>query len=208
VGIVNYGADAVHHFPQVVRRHVGGHPHGNPRAAVHQQVRESGGEHGRFRVFIVVCGNKVHGVLVQIRHQGHAHAGELGFRVSGGGGGVSVRRAEVALADHENIPHGPVLRHVHQSAVNGGIPVGVVITHRVAHDFGAFAGLAPGGQIEFLHGVQDAPLGRLEAVSHVRQGAGDDDGHGVVQERSGELAGYIHRFDSIIFHGAERECGG
>ena len=37
----------------------------------------------------------------------------------------------VALADHENIPHGPVLRHVHQSAVNGGIPVGVVITHRV-----------------------------------------------------------------------------
>ena len=204
---VDYGADAVHHFPQVVRRHVGGHPHRNPGAAVHQQVGEGGREDGGFRMLVVVRGNEVHRILVQVRHQGDPHAGELSFRVSGGGGRVTVRSTEVTLADDQDVAHGPVLRHIHQRAVNGGISVRVVVTHRVPHDLGAFAGLPARAEVQFLHGVENAPLGRLEAVSHVRQGAGDDDGHGVVQEGGGQLVGYVHRFDSIVFHGAEKKDG-
>ena len=34
---------------------------------------------------------------------------------------------------------------------------------------------------EHVHGEQDAPVHRLEAIAHIRQGTADDDAHGVIQ---------------------------
>ena len=38
-----------------------------------------------------------------------------------------------------------------------------------------------GPEPEVVHGQQDAPLRRFEAVAHVRQGPADDDAHGVAE---------------------------
>ena len=35
----------------------------------------------------------------------------------------------------------------------------------------------------FEHGVEDTPVYRFQTVPHVRQGTGNDDRHGVLQER-------------------------
>ena len=35
-------------------------------------------------------------------------------------------------------------------------------------------------QAHVVHGIEDAPVDRLEAVAGVGQGAGDDDAHGVI----------------------------
>ena len=65
--------------------------------------------------------------------------------------------------------------HVLVSA-NQGIAVGVE-THGLTHDVGAL-GAAAGQQPHFIHGVQQLPVGGLEAVD-LRNGAGHDDAHGV-----------------------------
>jgi hypothetical protein len=44
VRVVDLGADAVDHFAQIVRGHVGGHADGDAGAAVDQQVGKGGGK--------------------------------------------------------------------------------------------------------------------------------------------------------------------
>jgi hypothetical protein len=59
----------------------------------------------------------------------------------------------------------------------------MVFAEYVADDSrGLFVGSA-GYEAELVHGVEHAPVDRLETVSHVREGARDDDAHGVIEER-------------------------
>ena len=67
------------------------------------------------------------------------------------------------------------------------IAVRVIVAEHVAHDDGRFAEFRRGSQTLFMHGVQDAAMHRLQPVAHVGQGAGRDDGHGVVQVRLAHL---------------------
>ena len=46
IRIVDQGAGGVNNLPQIVGGDVGGHAHGNPSAAIHQQVGETGGQNG------------------------------------------------------------------------------------------------------------------------------------------------------------------
>ena len=55
------------------------------------------------------------------------------------------------------------------------------LAQHVAHRARGFGELGVGGEVQLVHGVDDAPLHRLEAVAHVRQGAFADDVHRVVQ---------------------------
>ena len=206
-GIVDVGADAVHHFAQVVRGHVGGHTHGNTRAAVHQQVRESGGEHHRFREAVVVVRLEIHRILVQVVHEGHTQVAQLGFGVSHGGGRVTFRRTEVTLPLHQHIAHVPGLSHGHQRAVGGLVTVRVVVTDGVTHDFTTLDCALAGHQSELVHGIQHAALGRLETVAGVRQGAGDNHRHGVIQEAAGYLLSHVDGTNSCFAHNQNEKSG-
>ena len=63
--------------------------------------------------------------------------------------------------------------------VDGAVAMGVE-AHGLAHDVG---GLGPGSgkEAHFIHGVEQLPVGGLEAVD-LRNGPGEDDGHGVGHE--------------------------
>ena len=200
VRVVDERADTVHDLAEVVRGHVGGHTHGDTRAAVHQQVREGTGEDDRLREVAVVVRLKVHRVLVQVIHQGHTHVGELGLRVSVGSGRVTLRRTEVTLAAHEHIAHVPGLGHVHQGPVGGGVAVRVVFTDGITDDTGTLERALGGHQAQLVHGVKHTALGGLQSVPRIRQRAGDDDGHGVVQEALGHFFRHVHRADSCFIH--------
>jgi hypothetical protein len=63
----------------------------------------------------------------------------------------------------------------------------VIVTAGIASDLCAFLSSAVGAKIQIVHGDQNTPLGRLQAVTHVRQSTTNDDAHGVRQIASPHL---------------------
>ena len=181
VGVLQVPLDAVGHLAQVVRRDVGGHADGDARGAVDQQVREPRRQDGRFLVLAVVVVLEVDGVLVDVPDHFHGQRRHLGLGVPRGGGAVVAGRAEVALAQGQRVPHGPVLDQADQGIVDRRVAVRVVLAHDLAHHAGALVEGAVRAVAAVEHRVEHAAVHRLEAVAHVRQRTAHDDRHGVVQ---------------------------
>ena len=157
---------------EIVRRNVGRHADRDAGDAVDEQIRELRGQDDRLLQRAVVIGPRRHGLLPKLGEEMIGNGSELGFGVALMGGRIAVHRAEVALPGDERQAHHPVLGHADQRVVDGGVAVRMILTHHVADDAGAFRGLAIGIKLQVvIHRVEDAPLHRLEAVAHVRQGA-------------------------------------
>ncbi len=137
VGIVEQGDAGVDDFGEVVRRDVGRHADGDAAGAVDDEVGDAGGQDGRLERGLVVVGGEVDGVGVDVGEHLAGDAGHAGFGVTHGGGWVAVDGAEVALAIDERIAEGEGLGHADHGVVDGGVAVGVVVTHDVADDLGA-----------------------------------------------------------------------
>ena len=90
VGIVYQRYGCIQRLGQVVGRHICGHTHGDTRCTIHQQVRNSGGQHGGFEQRIVEVGDEIDRFLVQVTQHFLAHTRQLHLRVTHGGRGVSV----------------------------------------------------------------------------------------------------------------------
>ena len=166
----------VSHFAQVVRRDVGGHADGDAGGTVDQQVREAAGQYGRLLGFAIVVGHEIDGVFVDVTHHFHGEGSHTAFGVTHGGRRIVARGAEVALAVHKRVSHGPRLGHTHERVVDGGVAVWMIFTHDVADDAGALVVAAVGTVAAVVHRVDDATMDRLHAVTHVRQCAFHDDG--------------------------------
>ena len=181
----------VHHLAQVVGRDVGGHADGDAGGAVHEQVGEDGGQDGGLGRAVVVGRLVVDGVLVDVRHHGRPEAGEARLGVPHGRGRIAVDGAEVALAVDQGRAQVEVLRHAHEGVVDGLVAVGVVVAHHLADDLGRLLVGPARLQAHLLHAVEHAPVGGLQAVADVGQGAADDDGHGVGHVRLLHLVGEV-----------------
>ncbi|MCY1507074.1 hypothetical protein D9M68_413400 [compost metagenome] len=170
------------HFPQVVRRHVGGHAHGDAGGAVEQQVGQARRQGGRLVQGAVEVRHPVHRALAQFgeQHLGVARQARLGVTHGGEGLGI-VRRTPVALAVHQGVAVAERLGHQHHGLVAGRVAVGVELAEHVADGTRRFLVLGVGIQAQLAHGVDDAPLHRLQAVADMRQGAVHDHVHGVVE---------------------------
>ena len=183
--MIDLGADGIDDFAEVVRGEVGGHADGDAGAAVDEEVRKGGGQHGWFILRAVVVRLEVHGILVEVLHHCHAQVVQAGLGVTHRRGTVAFNRAEVTLAIHQHFAHRPWLAHVDEGRIDRLVAVRVEITHGFTDDFGAFDVRFAGAHTELAHGIEHAALGRFEAISNIRQGAGDDHRHRVFQERLG-----------------------
>ena len=186
-GIVDQGDRGRDGLAQVVRRDVGGHAHGDARAAVDQQVGEAGGQDRGLFPALVVVGRPVDGLRVDVAQHLGGDAGQAALRVAHGRGRVAVDRAEVAVAVDQRVADGEVLGHAHQSVVDGRVAVGVEVTHDVADDPRALAVRPVGLHARVVHAEEHAAVHRLEAVAHVGQGPAHDHAHGVVEVRRAHL---------------------
>src|SRR5207253_141816 len=65
--------------------------------------------------------------------------------------------------------------------------VRVEFTHDVADYARGFLGGPVMVQAHFLHHIKDAAVDRLEAVTHIGEGAADDHAHGVIEVRAAHL---------------------
>ena len=164
-----------------MRRYVGGHAHGDAGGAVHQQVGGAGRQHQRLGFGLVVVETELHGFLVEVEQQFMGDSRQANFGVAHGRRGIAVHRAEISLAVNQRITHGKSLGHAHDGVVYRGVAVGMILADYIPHHpRGFFVGLVV-VVAEHRHGIQHAPMNRFQAVANVRQGAPDDDAHGVIQ---------------------------
>ena len=172
--VLQIGDGRFAHLAQIESADLAGHTHGDALVGGHQHVGIGGGQERRLLGGVVVVIHEVHGVAVQIPEQLRADGRQLGLGIAAGGVGhiAGVHLAEVALAVHKGVQQRLVaLGQTHHRLVDGLIAVGVE-THGLTHDVGAL-GAAAGQQPHFIHGVQQLPVGGLEAVD-LRNGAADD----------------------------------
>ena len=190
---------AVHHLGEVVCRHVGGHTHGDAVRAVHQQVGYLGGKHRRLYSLVVVGRHHIDGLLVDVGQHLVRYLLQLRLRVTHGRRAVTVNRAEVTLTDNQSVAHRPRLCHTHQGSVNRGVTVRVIFTHGVTHDTGAFLRRSVVENSVLVHRVEDAPLHRLQAVTHIRKCTGDNHRHSVVDIRGLHRGLNVNPSDFFVF---------
>ena len=139
VGIINLRAHAINDFAEVVRRHIGGHTHGDAGAAVDEEVRKRRREDGRLGASFVIIRHEIDRLFVHVLHQRRSEVRETGLGITHGRRGISFHRAEVALTIDQALSHGPRLRHVYQRGIDDRFAVRMIITAGVPADFGAFA---------------------------------------------------------------------
>ena len=177
------------HLAQVVRRHVGGHAHGDAACAVQQQVGQPGRQQGRLPERAVEVRRPVHRSLIQLRKQDLRVACQPGLGVSHGRKRLGVvLRAPVALPVDDRVPAGERLRHVHHGLVAGRVAVRMKLADDIAHRPRRLLGFGRRRHAEIAHGIDDPALHGLEPVADVRQRPVQHNVHGVVQVRLlGEL---------------------
>ncbi len=164
-----------------MRRDIGRHTDGDSRAAVDQQVGQPGRQHHRLLQAGVKVGHKVNRILVNIKQHLLRDGRQTCLGIAHRRRRVVVHTAEVALAVNQHVAHGEVLRHAHHGVVDRGVTVGVVFTQHLTDHPGALLVRAGVDQPQLAHGIENAPVHRLEAVAHVGQRPRHDDAHGIVQ---------------------------
>ena len=182
-------------------RRAGGHAYGDSLGAVDEEIGELHRQDGRLLLRLVEIRDEIHHVLVQIRQIGLlGHFLQPCLRVTHGSGAVSLNVAKVSVSVHKGQALLEILSHDHQGVINGTVPVRMVLTHGIAYDTGTFSVRPVVADTQFIHVVKGAPLHRLQAVPNVRERTGDDDAHGVINERFLHLLGIFCFDDSIIVH--------
>ena len=183
IGAVDQHLDRLGHLAQVVRRDVGGHADRDAAGAVDEEVGDLGGEDRRLAKPVVEVGLEIDRVLVDVLQHRERDPGEPRLGVPVGRGRIAVHRAEVALPVDQRIAERELLDHPDQRVIDRAVAVRVVLAQHVAHHRRRLLVRPPRHQPQLVHRVQDPAVHRLQPVSHVRQGPGDDDAHRVVDER-------------------------
>ena len=124
---------------------------------------------------------EVNGVQVNVGQQLIGDSGQPRLGVAHGGRRVAVHAAKVTLPVNQWVAHGKELSHAYQGVIHRRVAVRVVLAQHLADDTGALAVGLVGPHTHLVHCVEDAPLHRLQPVSHIGQGPGDDNAHGVAE---------------------------
>jgi hypothetical protein len=82
----------VGHFPRVVRRDIGRHPHRDTGHPVEQDVRQAGGQHHRLLHGAVKVRRPLHRALPQLGEQQLGEARQARFGITHGGEGFGIVR--------------------------------------------------------------------------------------------------------------------
>ena len=185
--VIQQQLQGIAQFTQVVGRNIGGHTHGNTRAAVEQQVGNLARHDRRFLKGVVVVGAKIHGVLVQVVQKLLGKLGHTHFGITHGSSGITINGAEVALPVHQGIAHGKFLRHTHQCVVHGRVAMRVIFTDNVTDDTCGFFVRTVVVVGKLVLSKKNTPMNRLKAIARVRDGAPYNDRKGILQIRFAEF---------------------
>ena len=206
--IFDQGDAGIGHLAQVVAGDFSRQPDGNAAGAVEQGERQTCRQLARLLGRAVVVRDEIDRAFVDLVHQQRGDARQPGFGVAHGSGTVAVSRAKIALAVDQRVALREVLRHAHQRVIRGLVAVRVKAAQHVAHHAGAFdrpgaggAVRAAKGQAHARHAVENAPLDRLLAITHIGQRPALDDAQRIF--KVGALG--IRRQRVFVRHGRRRQ---
>ncbi len=137
--VIDKTADPINYLADIMRGHIGCHAHSNTHRAIDQQIWKMAWEHNRLFQAVVIIGPEIYGILVDIIQHGHRKLGHSRLGISGGGGGVPVYRAKVAVAIYQHIPEGKVLGQAYHGVIYRGIAMGVELCQSFTHSVHTFA---------------------------------------------------------------------
>ena len=169
-------------------RNVGCHTYGDTGGSVDKQVRVSGRENSWLLLRLIKVGNKIYGIFSDIGQHFHGNLAQTGLGISHGCRAVAVHGTEVAVTIHKRISGGPFLGHVNQSAIDRTVAMWMVFTHGITDDTGTLTMWLIRTVVQLNHRKQYTTLHRLQTVSDIRQGAGCNYTHGIVN------VGFLHCF--------------
>src|SRR5690606_37094558 len=200
--IVDVGDGRIDRLTQIVRWNLRSHTDGDAVGAIEQKIGDGGGENAGFLQRAVEVLLEVDGILVDVAEHFLRDLCHPRFRIPHGRGRIAVDGAEVALAVHERIAHGELLRHPDHRIVDRRIPVRMIFAEYLADDAGALFVGGTGREPEIAHPIQHPAMYRLQPVAHVRQRAADDHRHRIVDVGRFHLLLNIDRDypGSLLFH--------
>ena len=197
----------VANLAQIVRRDIGRHANGDARRAIDQHIGRHGRQDGGLAQRSVKVVDEINRLLVDVNQQLAPDIGHPRFRIAHGGRAVAINAAEVALPVYEHVAHREVLRHSNHGVVNGAVAVWMVLAQHFAHDSRAF--LVPAARVHthIVHGVENAPMHRLQPVARIGQRPRHDHAHRVTQVGVAHFAFNIDWLDRAISHEASLVSG-
>jgi len=92
------------------------------------------------------------------------------------------------LAVNEGVTHGKILHHARHRFINRSIAMRVILTQYFAHDAGRLTVGGIGTIAHIPHGIENAPMDRLETVANIGQGTRHNHAHGVIEISRAHLA--------------------
>ena len=173
----------IYDFAQIMRRYVGCHTYGDTCCSVYQKIRKARRKYDRLFLRLIKVWHEIHGIFVDVRKHFHGNLTETRLCVSHGSGSVAIDRTKVSMTVYKRISRRPVLCHIYECSVNRAVTVRVIFTHGITDDTGAFSMWLIRTVVQFYHGIQHSSLYRLQTVSYIRQRAGRDNAHGVINVR-------------------------
>ena len=168
-------------FTHIVGRNAAGHADRNPGRAIGQEVREIRRQDERLAALTVIGVAEIDRIVIDTIEQSLGDLGHPGFGVTHGRRVIAVHIAKISLPVDQRVADGKLLRQTHQRIVNRLIAMGMIFTHHIADDPGAFLVALIGIQLELAHRMQKPPMHRLQPVAHIRQRTGHDRGQRITQ---------------------------
>ncbi|GFI50255.1 hypothetical protein IMSAGC020_01461 [Lachnospiraceae bacterium] len=179
--ILHVRLHCVDHFAQVMSRDTGRHTYRYPFRPVDKQVWKAHWQNLRLLLRLVKVRHKIHDVLIKVCQVCLLrHLRKTRLRVTHGRGAVALDGSEIPVAVHQDHPLFELLSHYNKGFVDGAVAVGMVFTHGISHDTGAFTVGPVIPYPQLMHIVECTPLHRLKPVPDIRQGAGYDHAHGII----------------------------
>ena len=173
---------SIGHFTQVMRRDIRRHTHRNTGSTIEQYHWQTCGQQDRLLHGAIEIGCPVDRPLAQFRQQHFRKSRQARFGVAHGSKGFGiVLSAPVTLPVDQRVAERERLCHVYHGFVAGRITVRVEFAQHIADGACGFLELGARRQPELGHGIDNPPLDRLEPVADMRQGAVENDIHGIVQ---------------------------
>ena len=167
--MVQRPVDPLRDFPHIVRRDISRHTYSNTCRTVYQKVGEPAWQHCRFLGFAVIVRDKIDGIFIDIPHKLHSQRCHTAFCIPHGSCRIVTRGPEIPLAVHKQIPHRPRLCHTYQRVIDSSVAVGMVFTHHITDNAGAFVIAAVRPVSPVVHCVDHTAVHRLHAVADIRQ---------------------------------------
>ncbi len=192
-------------FAQIVARNFGGQTHGDATGAIEQSKGQAGRQLAWLVGRAVVVGREINRAFVNFIHQQAGDLGQPRLGVTHGGCAVTISGAKVALTVDQRIALTEILGHAHQGVIGRLVTVRMKAAQHVAHHTGTFDRLGTGiaigpakAQTHARHGIQDAPLHRLLAVAHIRQGPALDHAQCVFKVGTLRVGRQVGRIAAVV----------